>query len=240
MVLPSGSAFGTLPIELLYVIKSFMSESDLRSNVCFYRADPLFAALYGKEEEVRRYWEKLCAVNGIGCIADEDPHAYADFWRDVAFDSIDRDGWCPHPQCGEQQLISNRREYANSQARTVAYSGVYPSCNQAVPFLGFRKEAAEHASSALEDVYIIEGETKQIARNANGLTVADFMACMHFELDGKLSAPSIKQLIHDMRYGTFDMQSVREDPGIVWQSFRLNLPAIIKEGMSRRQFFHIL
>ncbi|KAI0075382.1 hypothetical protein K474DRAFT_1408927 [Panus rudis PR-1116 ss-1] len=142
-----------LPTELLYAIKSFISESDFRTNVCFYRADPRFAALYGREEDVRRYWEKLCVEHGIGCTTDEDPDANVDFWRDVAFECIDRDGWCTHPQCGAKRLSANKQELERTDREGCA------SSNQVFRSLGFRREPDDNRR-ALDDILLDFGKVE--------------------------------------------------------------------------------
>ncbi|CAL1708171.1 unnamed protein product [Somion occarium] len=84
--------------------------SDLRTHICFYKASSRFAALYGDEDQEEAFWESSCILSGLGYIEDEDLNATP--WKEVAFDCIEKDGFCAHPQCGGARLEWNARQIA--------------------------------------------------------------------------------------------------------------------------------
>ncbi|KAI0070268.1 hypothetical protein K474DRAFT_877397 [Panus rudis PR-1116 ss-1] len=98
----------SLPLEIFCMVKENIPEMDFRTNVCFYRAHPWFARCYGNEEKQNAYFAKLCITHGIGVKHGEDPERNPDIWRTIAFECIEQDGWCEHPQCGVKRLKQNK------------------------------------------------------------------------------------------------------------------------------------
>ena len=102
---PNKSILDIFPTELLSIIKSHIPLEDLRTNVCFYRACHLFAALFGPETTQLSFWESSCLLSGLGCLPGETPHSIS--WKSIAFECIDMDGFCDHPECGGARLNAN-------------------------------------------------------------------------------------------------------------------------------------
>ncbi|KAH9933098.1 hypothetical protein B0H21DRAFT_894466 [Amylocystis lapponica] len=101
-----------LPNEILFQIKGHISASDLRTHVCFYRSDPHISALYAAEPDEEAFWEQACWLAGIGLKHSESPQklSLSDYtWKKIAFDCIEWDGFCDHPQCGNTLLEYNAR-----------------------------------------------------------------------------------------------------------------------------------
>ena len=90
-----------LPPELLFLIKSYIPHSDLRTHVCFHSTCRTFASLYGDSSDQAAFWRRACALAGIGWLRSDSS------WRDIAFETIERDGFCAHPQCGGALLDWN-------------------------------------------------------------------------------------------------------------------------------------
>ncbi len=99
------SVFSVLPIELLAFIKSNIPQEDLRTNVCFYKTCHRFASQFGPEATQGTFWEGACLLSGLGCLPDESPRGVS--WKSIAFETIEQDGFCEHPECGERRLESN-------------------------------------------------------------------------------------------------------------------------------------
>ncbi|KAI0072490.1 hypothetical protein K474DRAFT_1667785 [Panus rudis PR-1116 ss-1] len=96
-----------LPPELLHLIKEEIPLTDLRSHVCFFKASPVFAALYGDVTRQERFWERACLSVGLGA---PDGDADEEYWKAVAFECIEKDGWCKHSQCGVNRLQWNAEQ----------------------------------------------------------------------------------------------------------------------------------
>ncbi|KAH9933084.1 hypothetical protein B0H21DRAFT_89107 [Amylocystis lapponica] len=99
-----------LPNEILFQIKGHISASDLRTHVCFYKSYPRISALYAAEHDEEAFWEQACWLAGIGLKHSESPQklSLSDYtWKRIAFDCIERDGFCEHPECGDTLLAHN-------------------------------------------------------------------------------------------------------------------------------------
>lgn len=90
-----------LPPELLLIIKEYIPQSDLRTHVCFYSTCRTTASLYGDSGEQAAFWRRSCALAGIGWLRSDSS------WKEIAFETIARDGFCSHPQCGGALLEWN-------------------------------------------------------------------------------------------------------------------------------------
>ncbi|KAI0642039.1 hypothetical protein C8Q79DRAFT_269247 [Trametes meyenii] len=101
------------PIELCLIIRAFISLSDVRTHVCFYKVHPSIAALYDSEEDPDHLWHLICWHSGIGAL-DTDDLNDQHCWRNIAIEVIERDGFCLHPQCGEGLLVYNERNMAKT------------------------------------------------------------------------------------------------------------------------------
>ncbi|KAI0785584.1 hypothetical protein C8Q75DRAFT_893793 [Abortiporus biennis] len=99
------SSLDKLPNELLTMIKEEIPESDLRTHTCFYNASSHFAALYGNEKNVERFFEKAYILSGLGISPDEDFTSIS--WVNLATRIIREDGFCDHPECGGNRLEKN-------------------------------------------------------------------------------------------------------------------------------------
>ncbi|KAI0343510.1 hypothetical protein BDW22DRAFT_1177999 [Trametopsis cervina] len=100
----------TLPTELLEYIREDISDDDLRGHVVYYQSCPAVAsAIYHKDDtiEEEKLWKRLCRLSGLSLLPEEDPNTVS--WKQIAFDTIDRDGFCSHPHCGGAQLRENAR-----------------------------------------------------------------------------------------------------------------------------------
>ncbi|KAI0351371.1 hypothetical protein OH77DRAFT_1411333 [Trametes cingulata] len=97
-----------LPLEILLEIKACVPLSDLRTHVCLYNTHPSIAALYDSDKDADRFWELCCWNCGIGAIWDDLDNGKPR-WKNIALDTIARDGFCTHPQCGESLLDYNRQ-----------------------------------------------------------------------------------------------------------------------------------
>ncbi|KAJ3487685.1 hypothetical protein NLI96_g3361 [Meripilus lineatus] len=97
-----------LPVELLSEIKSHISHGDLFTLVCFYKTCTRFAQLFGPAETQAQFWESACLLAGLGCLPGEEPDEVD--WKDVAFDCIERDGFCENPECGRALLEWNEAD----------------------------------------------------------------------------------------------------------------------------------
>ena len=102
----SRSILTIFPTELLAIIKSNIPQCDLRTNVCFYKTCERFADLFGSETDQSAFWEGACLLSGIGLLGDtESPHSAS--WKEIAFECIETDGFCGHPECGGARLEEN-------------------------------------------------------------------------------------------------------------------------------------
>ena len=100
------SLFDRLAVELLAAIRSYIPDDDLRTHVCFCRAYPGMMAIYDSLYE-GQFWKKSCRLVGLSTLPEDRDDAGQVSWKEIAFDTIDRDGFCEHPQCGEHQLRLN-------------------------------------------------------------------------------------------------------------------------------------
>ncbi|KAF7790713.1 hypothetical protein EIP86_001669 [Pleurotus ostreatoroseus] len=90
-----------LPTELLLVIKELIPHSDLRTHVCYYNTCRTIAAFYGDSSEQAEFWRRACLLSGIGWLKADAS------WKEIAFETIARDGFCRHPGCGGALLDWN-------------------------------------------------------------------------------------------------------------------------------------
>ena len=90
-----------LPNELLLLVKESIPLSDLRTHVCYYHTHPKIAAFYGDNSQQAEFWRRSCALAGIGWMKGDSS------WKDIAFETIAKDGFCPHPRCGGALLDWN-------------------------------------------------------------------------------------------------------------------------------------
>ena len=90
-----------LPVELLLVIKEYIPLSDLRTHVCFYHTCRAIASFYGDTSQQNAFWRRSCALAGIGWLKGDSS------WKEIAFETIARDGFCSHPHCGGTLLTWN-------------------------------------------------------------------------------------------------------------------------------------
>lgn len=109
-------------MELLMLLKDTIPQWDLRSHVCFYKSfPPITSSLYGNEEQEEKFWESSCVQCGLGLLYTETLAPEAVRWKDIAFGCIERDGFCPHPECGGDRLEENGiiqlRSYTNMVAK---------------------------------------------------------------------------------------------------------------------------
>lgn len=102
---PRSSILQILPVELLSEIKSHIPLHDLFTLVCFYKTCTKFAQLFGSVQTQAKFWESACLLAGLGCLPGE--RAEEVDWKHVAFDCIERDGSCKHPECGRARLEWN-------------------------------------------------------------------------------------------------------------------------------------
>lgn len=91
----------TLPNELLLLVKEFIADSDLRTHVCFYNTCRTTAAFYGDSSQQAEFWRRACVLSGIGWLKADSS------WKEIAFETIAKDGFCAHPHCGGALLESN-------------------------------------------------------------------------------------------------------------------------------------
>lgn len=96
-----------LPLELFLAFKNCIHFSDLRTHVCFYKAHPHIAALYDGGEHADKFWQRACWYSGIGTLHKDDVHDLR-YWRSIAIEVVECDGFCAHPHCGEALLEYNR------------------------------------------------------------------------------------------------------------------------------------
>ncbi|KAJ3487683.1 hypothetical protein NLI96_g3362 [Meripilus lineatus] len=105
---PRSSILQILPVELLSEIKSHIPLHDLFTLVCFYKTCTKFAQLFGSVQTQAKFWESACLLAGLGCLPGE--RAEEVDWKHVAFDCIERDGSCKHPECGRARLEWNEAD----------------------------------------------------------------------------------------------------------------------------------
>ena len=106
------ASFLDLPAELGLMIKNAIPASDLRTHVCFYLSSPHCAILYDSDPDPDDFWMRACWSCGIGALDVE--FIMQRSWRDIAFECIQADGFCTHPQCGESLLEYNRQSLPSS------------------------------------------------------------------------------------------------------------------------------
>ncbi|CAL1708188.1 unnamed protein product [Somion occarium] len=107
------SILNVFPTELLSLVKESIPQGDLRTHVCFYKACPSFTALYGDETRQAAFWEGACILAGLGCLPNEAPENVD--WKHVAFECIEKDGFCDHPACGGALLDWNAAQMKNME-----------------------------------------------------------------------------------------------------------------------------
>lgn len=106
--MPRASILELFPVELLAMIKDFIPQYDLRTQVCFYEAfPPITSSLYGDEEQEERFWETACVQCGLGLLPEETLNPQDVKWKKIAFECIDNDGFCDHEECGGARLDIN-------------------------------------------------------------------------------------------------------------------------------------
>ncbi|KAI0798641.1 hypothetical protein BC629DRAFT_1501471 [Irpex lacteus] len=87
-----------LPVELLLLVKEHILLSDLRTHVCFYNTCRTIAAFYGDNSQQNAFWRRACALSGIGWLRGDSS------WKEIALETIAKDGFCTHPHCGATLL----------------------------------------------------------------------------------------------------------------------------------------
>ncbi len=87
-----------LPVELLLLVKEHKLLSDLRTHVCFYNTCRTIAAFYGDNSQQNAFWRRACALSGIGWLRGDSS------WKEIAFETIAKDGFCTHSHCGATLL----------------------------------------------------------------------------------------------------------------------------------------
>ncbi|KAI0699588.1 hypothetical protein BC835DRAFT_1412571 [Cytidiella melzeri] len=97
-----------LPTELLLIVKEFIPLFDLRTHVCFYNTCRTTASFYGNNSEQAAFWRRVCALSGIGWLKADSS------WKEIAFETIVKDGFCSHPHCGGTLLDWNATRVANA------------------------------------------------------------------------------------------------------------------------------
>jgi hypothetical protein len=90
-----------LPNELLLLVKEHIPVSDLRTHVCYYLTCRTIAAFYGDNSQQAAFWRRSCCLAGIGWLKADSS------WKEIAFETIAMDGFCPHPHCGGTLLDWN-------------------------------------------------------------------------------------------------------------------------------------
>lgn len=98
----------TLPVELLIEIKDQIDAGDLRTHVFYCRSCPTVAsAAYhdGDTEREEELWKRLVRRAGLSLFAHEQENGVS--WKEIAFTTMDVDGFCEHPLCGSMRLDVN-------------------------------------------------------------------------------------------------------------------------------------
>ncbi len=90
-----------LPAELLLIIKDYIPISDLRTHVCYYHTCCTVASFYGDNSQQADFWRRSCSLSGLGWLKGDSS------WKEIAFETIAKDGFCLHPACGGALLDWN-------------------------------------------------------------------------------------------------------------------------------------
>ena len=90
-----------LPNELLLLVKEHIPLADLRTHVCYYHTCRTVASFYGDNSQQAEFWRKSCCMAGIGWLKADSS------WKEIAFETIAKDGFCTHPHCGGKLLDWN-------------------------------------------------------------------------------------------------------------------------------------
>lgn len=90
-----------LPNELLLLVKEYISLADLRTHVCYYHTCKTVASFYGDSSQQAEFWRRSCTLAGIGWLKADSS------WKEIAFETIAKDGFCSHPRCGGALLDWN-------------------------------------------------------------------------------------------------------------------------------------
>ncbi|KAH9910950.1 hypothetical protein B0H21DRAFT_887571 [Amylocystis lapponica] len=102
--------FSRFSNALLLEIRNTIPITDLRTHVCFHKSHKRIAAVYGSYAVQDRFWERACWLSGLGLIRQETLLRVS--WKDIAYDCIEKCGFCKHPQCGMALLERNVAEMA--------------------------------------------------------------------------------------------------------------------------------
>lgn len=90
-----------LPNELLLLVKEHIPLADLRTHVCYYHTCRTIASFYGDSGQQAEFWRRSCSLAGIGWLKADSS------WKEIAFETIAKDGFCTHPFCGGKLLDWN-------------------------------------------------------------------------------------------------------------------------------------
>ena len=96
---PHVSLFHYLPNELLYLIRNFLPQDDLRSHIAFQASCRQVRVIYADDE---KFWKAACVAYGIGR-----PNASRQFpysipkctWREIAIVVVNHQECCDVPAC---------------------------------------------------------------------------------------------------------------------------------------------
>ena len=88
------------------MIKDLIPSWDIRTHACLYLSSPVCADIYDSHPDNDAFWKLACWQAGIGLLYGEDEAKVK--WRDVAVDTMEKDGFCDHPECGASLLEYNR------------------------------------------------------------------------------------------------------------------------------------
>ncbi|KAH9950022.1 hypothetical protein B0H21DRAFT_819459 [Amylocystis lapponica] len=178
-----------LPNELLFHVKKFIPDADLRTHVCYYHT---------------------CArIAGLARIDHKDEQEDTVSWTDIAFDCIARDGFCDHPQCGGGLLERSAHQmkgapaciedddYEDPQCHPLFGWVEFARCGQDTTEEGFLRSLHEGVTYAAEPslslarhpiatrsfatffplsemfIFTIAGEDDPIVKRTSGVTVWD-------------------------------------------------------------------
>ncbi|GJE90078.1 hypothetical protein PsYK624_062010 [Phanerochaete sordida] len=93
-----------LPNELLLLVKEYIPLADLRTHVCYYHTCKTVASFYGDNSQQAEFWRRSCTLAGIGWLKADSS------WKEIAFETIAKDGFCSHPRCGGALLDWNAQQ----------------------------------------------------------------------------------------------------------------------------------
>ncbi|KAH9944699.1 hypothetical protein B0H21DRAFT_449018 [Amylocystis lapponica] len=101
----SSDMLSRIPNELLFEIKKEIPITDLRTHVCFHKTHERIAAQYGSDDVQDKFWERACWLSGLGLMRQETLLRVS--WKDIAYQCIEKCGFCKHPKCGMALLERN-------------------------------------------------------------------------------------------------------------------------------------